>query len=117
MKYENETTDKCTVAVGELVPQPHGGALRNGGTNAGGTGRPASAVRATCRGAFDTLIPIAIQIVENPKSSNSDRIRALDLLAKIGLPAQVETQDGLDLTDEQKREMIKVAIAKLKGSE
>lgn len=36
-----KTTAKSTgLPVGALIPQPHGGALRNGGTNAGGTGRP-----------------------------------------------------------------------------
>lgn len=33
------------VPFGALVPQPHGGALRNGGTNKGGTGRPKEIVR------------------------------------------------------------------------
>lgn len=37
------------VGVGELVPQPHGGALRRGGTNKGGSGRPPDAFREFCR--------------------------------------------------------------------
>lgn len=31
--------------MGALIPQPHGGALRNGGTNKGGTGRPPKAFK------------------------------------------------------------------------
>jgi hypothetical protein len=37
-----KTTGKTT---GELIRQPHGGALRNGGTNRGGTGRPPKAFK------------------------------------------------------------------------
>ena len=37
------------VETGELRPQPHGGALRNGGTNKGGSGRPPSEIRSACR--------------------------------------------------------------------
>lgn len=33
----------------EMIPQPHGGALRNGGTNKGGPGRPKDALRAKLR--------------------------------------------------------------------
>jgi hypothetical protein len=44
-----KTTGATTVAVGALIPQPHGGALRNGGTNRGGPGRPPDAVRAAYR--------------------------------------------------------------------
>lgn len=40
--------------VGALVPQPHGGALRNGGTNRGGPGRPAHAIRDNFRALLDT---------------------------------------------------------------
>lgn len=35
--------------VGALVPQPHGGALRNGGTNRGGSGRPPDKFRDSLR--------------------------------------------------------------------
>lgn len=49
--------------MGALVPQPHGGALRNGGTNEGGPGRPPSAIRELLRGDFsdrrETLKSIA----------------------------------------------------------
>ena len=40
-----KTTAKSTVEVGTLVPQAHGGALRHGGTNKGGPGRPSNAFK------------------------------------------------------------------------
>lgn len=52
-KPNSKTTAKTTATrrsrVGALIPQPHGGALRNGGTNKGGTGRPPSIIRAELR--------------------------------------------------------------------
>lgn len=41
-----ETTDKTLVKV---VPQPHGGALRQGPNNGNGGGRPPDEFRAMCR--------------------------------------------------------------------
>jgi hypothetical protein len=40
-----KTTAKTTVATGALVPQPHGGAIRHGGKNKGGPGRPPKAYK------------------------------------------------------------------------
>lgn len=42
------------------VPQPHGGSLNHGGTkgNKGGTGPPASVIRAACRLAFSERVPL-----------------------------------------------------------
>ena len=42
--------------LGELVPMPHGGALRAGGTNKGGMGRPPAALRIKSRAAFERLL-------------------------------------------------------------
>lgn len=61
----SKTTKKTTIAqamaeapVGSLVPMPNGrGALRNGGTNAGGPGRPRDEVRLTLLNSFDKRIP------------------------------------------------------------
>ncbi len=74
----------------ELLPQPHGGALRGGGKpgNRGGTGRPPSVIRERCRGSFEDRIVVLEEIADNPKASASDRIRALDLLGKYGLGIQ-----------------------------
>ncbi len=42
--------------LGELVAMPHGGALRAGGTNVGGPGRPAEALRAMSRVQYARLL-------------------------------------------------------------
>lgn len=93
-----------------LVAQPHGGALFTGGVpgNRGGSngGRPPSAIREQLRGSFAERIPIleqfadgAVPITEKcPKCGYSpanadaietvdhtDRLRALEMLAKHGL--------------------------------
>lgn len=49
-----QTTVQTRVPVGTLVPQPHGGALRYGGTNKGGPGRPPTELRRTLRDLLDT---------------------------------------------------------------
>jgi hypothetical protein len=46
-KSTAQTTD--SLPVGALRPQKHGGALRNGGTNKGGPGRPPDEIRALLR--------------------------------------------------------------------
>ena len=42
--------------VGSLVPMPNGGALRNGGTNRGGSGRPPEWVRARSRAMYESVL-------------------------------------------------------------
>ncbi|MDA1082609.1 MAG: hypothetical protein O2973_13245 [Gemmatimonadetes bacterium] len=54
-----KSTAKARVAdapVGALVPMPHGGALRNGGTNRGGPGRPPEAIRARSREMYEMIL-------------------------------------------------------------
>ena len=86
MSEPEKTTDETT------VPQPHGGALRRGGKkgNKGGPGRVPSEVRAKCLGSFAKRIKVAEQIADSPTSSNADRLKALDLLAKYGGLLKVE---------------------------
>ena len=103
-----KTTAKTTPAVGELVPQAHGGALRHGGTNKGGTGRPRSEVQQLLRGRLtDTAIEALRRIAESPRvafveavcpecghrhtvecddspAGDSDRLRAADIVLKYG---------------------------------
>lgn len=100
---------------GELVPQPHGGALRRGSRkgNTPGTGRPPSVIREQLRGSFADRIAIleaiasgeAVEKVRFPdgtesevmkSASVSDRLKALDLLAKYGLGTKQEVtgEDG-----------------------
>ena len=76
-----KTTDVTT------VEQPHGGALKSGGTpgNAGGLGRPPSAIRTYCRGSFEQRIPILEAIADGViEAGPKERIRAIDVLAKYG---------------------------------
>ena len=42
--------------LGELVPMPHGGALRAGGTNKGGPGRPPAVLRLKSREQYERLL-------------------------------------------------------------
>ena len=80
--------------------------------NSGGSGRPPSAIRARCRGSFDARIPVAESIADDPNASASDRLRAIDVLAKYGLPLQVENETGFDLTPEQREARIAELEAK-----
>ena len=87
--------------VGALVDQPHGGAIRRGAlprTNAGGTGRPPSAIRERLRGSFDQRIEVLEEIADDPMQTPADRTRAIDLLAKYGLGTlkEVSTEDVRD---------------------
>jgi hypothetical protein len=75
-------------AVGALVQQPHGGALRNGsqpGTNAGGTGRPPSQIRAAYAHSFDQRRYIYEEIADDPRERSAERRAALDSMGKFGL--------------------------------
>jgi hypothetical protein len=77
-----------TAAVAKRA-QPHGGALLEGGVpgNAGGTGRPPSAIRETARLMFDERLPKLANIADgrSKKVRTGDRLRAIELLGKIGL--------------------------------
>lgn len=84
-----KTTAKSSVklsaaspAVGELVPQPHGGALRYGGPNAGGPGRPPNALRALMRGNLDEVIP---ELHQRWQEKEIDAIQYAEFLAKYAI--------------------------------
>ena len=76
------------------MPQPHGGALRNGGTNRGGPGRVPSVVRERCRGSFAKRVTVLEEIADDKEATAADRIRVIDLLDRYGLgthpPVDVE---------------------------
>lgn len=90
-----------------LVPQPHGGALLAGGKvgNPGGTGRPPSEIRKRLRGSFEERIKILEEIADAKEQSSTDRLRAVDLLAKYGLGTTKE------LTVEHVRDRLQQTIA------
>jgi hypothetical protein len=89
---ERKTTAKTAIAK---QPQPHGGALNRGGTpgNAGGTGRPPSAIRATAREEFDKLLPRIVRIARAKSTRDADRIRAVDMLGKYGMDQALSVAD------------------------
>src|SRR5690349_475991 len=83
--------------AGELVPQPHGGAIKHG--NPKGIdlpGRPPSELRARMRGSLEERLHIAEEIADDETSSPADRMKALDFLAKYGLGTKQEVtgEDG-----------------------
>ena len=89
-----KTTVKTTVPVGALRPQPHGGALRNGGWNRGGPGRPPSELRALVRLSFEERVAVLESIADNRRAAAKDRIRAIDVLGKYGL-GTIPTDDRM----------------------
>lgn len=70
----------------ELIPQPHGGAILSGGWpgNAGG-GRPPSVVRAAMREALAERVRLLAEIADDHDVRPSDRIKAIEALARYGL--------------------------------
>lgn len=58
----------------QMEVQPHGGSLRRGGTNKGGTGRPPNLIRAELRGSYDD------------RKAFTDRVIDGEVLVKIRYP-------------------------------
>lgn len=98
-------TPPQTPSVGELVPQPHGGALKRGGPNRGAGRRP-SVVRKRAMAMFAKNLPIldfiargvttsfvegGAQVLVTPKPS--ERVAAMKLLGEIGMGERVSTSE------------------------
>ncbi len=123
---KKETTDESTKPkVGELVVQAHGGALRHGGTNKGGPGRPPSELRGSMRdilerGGLDVLEGFMRGVVpmvgkcekcghehEGTEVSfkAADRLKAIEILSRYGgvdkLALTVDEQDEREWTPER----------------
>jgi hypothetical protein len=77
-----------------MRPQPHGGSLRNGGTNKGGPGRPTNELRELCREIGWEGLAYARLIVAGKvkKAGPLVRMKALDLLLKYGVGTRMELQ-------------------------
>lgn len=73
---------------GTLIPQAHGGALLAGvaspGRHVPGPGRPASELRQLARLGFEARL-VELTRLGKEAASDSDRIRAIDILGKYGL--------------------------------
>ena len=88
---EKKPSEKASAkpAVGTLIPQPHGGALMHGNPSLNliptpGPGRPPSEVRKAARLAFEERIPTLARLADSAES-DSDKIKAIDILGKYGL--------------------------------
>jgi hypothetical protein len=123
-----------------LIPQSHGGALYSGGVpgHRGGTGRPPSEIRRIAREAWADRIPFLTEIADGvvpirlavkcehcgkePTEGTSleelvkltpevtDRLRAMDQLAKVGIGANKE------LTVEHIRERLSEQIQRIQNA-
>ncbi len=71
------------------MPFAKGNKLAKGGARAASGPKPL-AIRQLCAKAFAERIPVAKQIADDAEGRPADKIAALNLLAKVGLPAQHE---------------------------
>lgn len=78
---------KTAAKSAALIPQPHGGAIYRGGVrgNSGGPGRPPSELRARLRGSFEDRFAVLEAIADDAAADPSDRIRAIEVMAKYGI--------------------------------
>lgn len=108
-KEARKTAKKTAIA---LVPRPDGrGALLAGGVpgNAGGPGRPRSAVRALALEGADVAVPKLVAILENPKSRPAAVVAAAAALLKYGLGTVREVS-----VDEVK-DRLRLTVAVIRG--
>ncbi len=61
---------------------PLGAHPRNTGGKKGRSGRPPSAVRELCRLSFEERVAVLTHIIDDSKSRDADKIRAMDMLGK-----------------------------------
>lgn len=81
---------------GELVPQPHGGAIWHGApaNPVAGPGRPPSVLRELAREAWCEGIPVLKDIVNGRIKANAgERVRAQAELSKVGQGGHVTVED------------------------
>lgn len=81
-----------------LAPQPHGGALRTGGTpgNKGGTGRPKNEIREAARKDFEDAMPLIREAAMNLDHPNWKT--AIDTLVKVSGLNHTEVENSGDMT-------------------
>ena len=77
------------------MPVAAGGILRVGNPgNKGGTGRTPSALRAQLRGSLADRIGIIEAVADSESATNSDRLKAVELLARYGLGEETTLTAG-----------------------
>lgn len=84
-----------TTRRGQVIPQPHGGALvpgagRGPAPGAPNAGRPPSQVRAALRQAFADRLPTLTGIADDTMLPPGERLRALEVMARHGLGTVTE---------------------------
>lgn len=89
-----DMAEKAGKNTGGLVKQPHGGAIHQGAPSVLNGGRPASQLRERLRGSLSDRIPIIEQIADTGELP-SDRLKAIDLMAKYGLGANKGHDEAL----------------------
>lgn len=111
-KTEQDTTAESTAITKR--PQPHGGALNSGGTPGNRGGRPTSELRAAAREQLTKRMPLLSTFARSRKEKTTDRIRAIEALAKIGLEESIAVADvrrALDATGELIRDRLPPDVA------
>jgi hypothetical protein len=80
---------------------PLGAHPRNTGGKKGRSRRPPSAIRGLCRLSFEERVAALTHIIDDSKSRDADKIRAMDLLGKYGVGTlkehEVERFDRMEL--------------------
>lgn len=100
------------------VPAHGRGALRVGGSNGGAGGRPASAIRASMRESLDKRLVIAEQIADDKEAAPSERMKALELLARYGLGTSdtVNHKRPTFASDDERRQRLRELLERLEGN-
>ena len=74
---------------GKLVPQAHGGALKQGGDHPR-PGRPSNELRGSMREIIDKGLPELEEIATGRKGKPSDAVKAMGVAARFGLNDRVD---------------------------
>jgi hypothetical protein len=99
MKESPLTTVKTTVPTGTLKPQPHGGAIRHGGTNKGGRGRPCKAYKEFLADCLDDEMGRAefLSVIRDSHHPAYSAVMAKAMLHVLGAPVRAEPPDPAEL--------------------
>jgi len=94
-------TDKP--AMGTLIPQPHGGAIRYGNTPGGtpGSGRPKNELRARMRKHLDE--EVLAQTLADYRAGKFTSLAVAEFLARYGIGTQTETVSADEMRDQATR--------------
>lgn len=93
MDADTWKTPADSPAPARMEQQQHGGALRRGGANRGGPGRPTNAVRQLALRGAAQAVPRLIEIVTSQSSDPKDVVAAARVLLEFGLGRQINV-DG-----------------------